>query len=66
MMQSLTFAPYAYYSEVDDKSVYLFKFQKVPEDRCIDITYKEFKYAVPGQIGAMLGHDYGYPNTDLF
>ena len=55
VMQSLTFAPYAYYGEVDDKSVYLFKFQKVPQDGCIDITYREFKYAVPGQIGAMLG-----------
>ena len=54
-MQSLTFAPYAYYGEVDDKSVYLFKFQKVPQDGRIDITYREFKYAIPGQIGSQLG-----------
>ena len=55
VMQSLTFAPYAYYGKVDDKLVYLFKFQKHPEDGRIEITYKEFKYAMPGQIGTILG-----------
>ena len=54
VMQALTFAPYAYYSKVDDKSVTLYKFQKIPKDRHIEITYKDFRYAVPGQLGRAL------------
>ena len=54
VMQALTFTPYAYYGKVDDKSVTLYKFQKIPKDRRIEITYKDFRYAVPGQLGRAL------------
>ena len=54
VMQALTFAPYAYYGKVDDKSVTLYKFQKIPKDGRIEITYKDFRYAVPGHLGRAL------------
>ena len=54
VMQALTFTPYAYYGKVDDKSITLYKFQKIPKDGHIEITYGDFRYAVPGQLGRAL------------
>ena len=35
-------------------SLILYKFQKIPKDGRIEITYKDFRYAVPGQLGRAL------------
>ena len=54
VMQALTFSPYAYYGKADDKSVTLYKFKKIPKDGRIEITYKDFRYALPGHLGRAL------------
>ena len=44
-LQCLAFSPYAYYGEVDNETVTLYHFQKIPDEGRIKITYDEFRYA---------------------
>ena len=44
-MQCLAFSPYAYYGEVDDETVSLYHFQKVPDEGRIAVTLKKYRYA---------------------
>ena len=51
-LQCLAFSPYAYYGEVDDETVTLYHFRKLPDEGRIKITKKDFRYA-DNDIGAM-------------
>ena len=44
-LQCLAFSPYTYYGEVDNETVTLYHFQKIPDEGRIKITYDEFRYA---------------------
>ena len=66
-LQQLNSAPYAYYGEVDGENVYLYKFQKIPEDGRIQIIRETIKFATDADEG--MENAFGYlldRLTDIF
>ena len=66
-LQQLNSAPYAYYGEVDGEKVYLYKFQKIPEDGRIQIIRETIKFATDAEGG--MENAFGYlieRLTDIF
>ena len=66
-LQQLNSVPYAYYGEVDGENVYLYKFQKIPEDGRIQIIRETIKFATDADGG--MENAFGYlidRLTDIF